>query len=138
MAQATVESLEEAIETADGRQRSGLQKKLEAARTQVTVLDFQLAEQDKAERALWADLWNSPQAVAWERMGWARDVAQYVRHKVLGEMGSLDDAKESRQWSDRLGLNPKSMRSLLWTVAADEIAEQRATPTSARRRIKAV
>jgi hypothetical protein len=28
--------------------------------------------------------------VQWERLGWTRDVAQYVRHKVIGELGDLD------------------------------------------------
>ncbi|MEV7827515.1 hypothetical protein [Microbacterium enclense] len=32
---------------------------------------------------------------------------------------------EVRQMEDRLGLNPKAMRSLLWEVAADEVAEKR-------------
>jgi len=32
---------------------------------------------------------------------------------------------EVRQLEDRLGLNPKSMRSLLWEVTDDEVSEKR-------------
>jgi hypothetical protein len=94
----------------------------------------------EAEAEMWAEIWAIPQAVAWERLGWTRDVAQYVRWKVQAEFGDLDAAKEARMWSDRLGLNPKAMRTLLWEVVADEVAEKRqeSSAKSARRRIKAV
>lgn len=91
-----------------------------------------------AESAMWAEIWATPQAVAWERLGWFRDVAQYVRWKVLAEFGDLDAAKEARMWSDRLGLNPKAMRALLWEITSDEVGEQRESRKSARGRIKAV
>jgi hypothetical protein len=32
---------------------------------------------------------------------------------------------EVRQMEDRLGLNPKAMRSLLWEVTSDELSEKR-------------
>jgi hypothetical protein len=32
---------------------------------------------------------------------------------------------EVRQMEDRLGLNPKAMRSLLWEVTSDEVGEKR-------------
>jgi hypothetical protein len=86
---------------------------------------------------MWAEIWGTPQAVAWERLGWTRDVAQYVRWKVLAELGDLDSAKEARMWSDRLGLNPKAMRTLLWEIVADEVKQQRES-SDVRRRIKAV
>lgn len=93
---------------------------------------------ESAELAMWAEIWATPQAVAWERLGWFRDVAQYVRWKTLGEFGDLDAAKEARMWSDRLGLNPKAMRTLLWEIVSDEVAEQRQSAGGARGRIKAV
>ncbi|MGH7393560.1 MAG: hypothetical protein ACREM3_29525 [Candidatus Rokuibacteriota bacterium] len=91
----------------------------------------------EAEDRMWAEVWATPQAVAWERLGWTRDVAQYVRWKVQAEMGDLDAAKEARMWSDRLGLNPKAMRMLLWEIVSDEVTERRREPAK-RRRIKAV
>lgn len=91
------------------------------------------------EAALWRELWSTPQAVAWERLRWYRDVAQYVRWKVLGELGNIDAAKEARQLSDRLGLTPLALLRLGWTISEDEVAEKRAAaPEKPKRRLKAV
>ena len=92
------------------------------------------------ERELWATIWRTPQAEAWARNGWDRDVALYVRFFTIGETGRLDEAKEARMWSDRLGLNPAAMLKNRWRVTTDEVAEKRtsktAAKTSARRRLK--
>ncbi len=40
--------------------------------------------------------------------------------------------------ADRLGLTPKAMRMLLWTVVADEVTEQREAPAADRGRLRAV
>lgn len=131
----------DAAETA--KQRTAIKKKMADLKQATTVLEFQIAEQARVEREVWRELWKSPHANAWHELGWAREVAQYVRHKVLGEMGSLDDAKEARQWSDRLGLNPAAMLRNRWRVASDEVAarrERRAGPSggSARDRLRAI
>lgn len=70
-----------------------------------------------AERALWGDLWHTPQAVAWEGLGWTRVVARYVRVVLAAEV-ELAQAlmAEARQLEDRLGLSPKAMRVMLWTI----------------------
>lgn len=91
------------------------------------------------ELGLWATIWRTPQAEAWHRNGWDRDVALYVRFFTIGETGRLDEAKEARMWSDRLGLNPAAMLKNRWRVRPDEIAEQRTGQTVAanpRRRLK--
>lgn len=108
-----------------------LRKDLDAARLELYTLEARIEQQDAVERQLWRDAWKSPQATAWERLAWHRDVAQYVRHKTLGEMGSIRDAQEARQWSDRLGLNPAAMLRLRWKVAADEVQQRRADRLSA-------
>lgn len=146
VAQAKVEVLEfdyaEARE--EGRSTSGIEKKLDLARERLAILTAQLAEQKKLEASLWRDLWRLPQAVAWERLGWLRDVAQYVRHKVMAELGDLDSAREARQWSDRLGLTPLAMLRLRWEVAPNEVAQRRqerdsaAAPARDRRRLRVV
>jgi hypothetical protein len=99
-----------------------VERRLDTAREQLAIHEARLREQRRLERALWRDLWKTPQSVQWERLGWTRDVAQYVRHKVLAELGELDDAKEARQWSDRLGLTPLAMLRLRWEIeqATDE------------------
>jgi len=93
-----------------------------------------------AELELWRELWATPQAVMWERLGWFRVVARYARCAIAAEDLNKDALAEARQLEDRLGLTPKAMRLLLWTVAADEVAEKRAEAPSkgARGRIKAV
>lgn len=94
------------------------------------------------EPPVWADLWRTPQAVAWESLGWTRAVARYAF--VLGLCEDRDTLSaallsEARQMEDRLGLSPMSMRRLQWEVVADELAQQRAAPaTPGRRRLKVV
>jgi hypothetical protein len=110
---------------AEGKPVGRVEQRLDAAREQLFVLEAQLKAQRKLEAELWRDLWRLPQAVQWERLRWTRDVAQYVRHKVLAELGDLDGAKEARQWSDRLGLTPMSMLRLRWEVVSDEVGDRR-------------
>lgn len=100
------------------------------------------------ELEAWRGLWRTPQAVAWERLGWTRVVGRYCRVMVSAE-SNLDNKllAEARQLEDRLGLTPKSMRLLLWTIVGDTVAERRAerrersragAPVDPRERIKAV
>jgi hypothetical protein len=78
-----------------------------------------------SERTLWAELWHTPQAVAWEALGWTRVVARYVRVALAAEELAKDAMAEARQLEDRLGLTPKAMRLLLWTIEAEEPADER-------------
>ena len=87
---------------------------------------------------LWRELWATPQAVAWERLGWTRVVARYALVLLDAERLNKDSLAEARQLEDRLGLTPKAMRLLLWEVASDEVGEQRQSRKGARGRIKAV
>lgn len=82
------------------------------------------------EPRVWAELWSTPQAAAWENRGYTRVVARYA---VL--IAAIEDDEgvppaallgEVRQMEDRLGLNPKAMRSLLWEVASsDDVSDKR-------------
>lgn len=142
LAQAKAESLELDLEEAMPHERTAIERKLDAAREKAAIMAAQLREAQRLEEALWADLWRLPQAVQWERLSWTRDVAQYVRHKVMAELGDMDGAKEARQWSDRLGLSPMAMLRLRWEVVADEVTAKRETktvpPKTARARLKVV
>lgn len=91
------------------------------------------SERVEAELTLWRELWRTPQAAAWVTMGSAviREVATYCRWQTKGETGDIEATKEARYRADKLGLNPKAMRALLWQVVGDELAEHRTTPTSA-------
>lgn len=90
---------------------------------------------------VWAELWATPQAVAWERLGWTRVVARYCRILLAAERPiptASAAMSEARQLEDRLGLTPKAMRMLLWEITVDEVAEQRQESSGVRGRIKAV
>jgi hypothetical protein len=129
---------------ADDRDKAKLRRALDVANRTIKILDQRLESQRDLEGTVWGELWRTPQAAVWVCQGWSRDVAQYVRHKVLGELGSLNDAKEARQWSDRLGLNPAAMLRNRWRIAPDEVGARRDGPapatvgTSARDRFKVV
>lgn len=94
------------------------------------------------ELEAWAELWSTPQAVVWERIGWTRTVARYCRLLVVAEQRKASAAihAQATVLEDRLGLTPKAMRLLLWEVVADEVAVRRRPQpvNSVRRRIKAV
>lgn len=133
------EDLESALDGCDdqkeaNRLRFRLGKNVEA----VALTEAVIKNAGELEREIWVEAWSTPQAVAWERLRWTRTVAQYVRWKAKGELGSLDAAKEARMLEDRLGLTPRSLQDLRWTIAADEVGEQRKQSSSARGRIKAV
>jgi hypothetical protein len=81
------------------------------------------------EPEFWEELWKTPHAVAWERLGWTRVVARYA---LVLEMCEVDGApitafSEARQMEDKLGLTPMSMKRLGWDISSDEVAEQRAS-----------
>ena len=146
LADAKVKRLEYDLQEAkdDARSTGTIERRLDQAREDAAICDAQLREQRKLEAALWRDLWRLPQAAQWERLGWTRDVAQYVRHKTLAELGDIDQAREARQWSDRLGLTPMSMLRLRWVVVTDDVAAKRTeraaatAPVTARQRLRVV
>lgn len=125
--------VEDAIAHEDGEARQQLRREWRraVAALEVALSDLRVTEQE--ELKLWATLWALPQAVAWERLGYLHEVAQYVRWKVRAELGELAASRESRMIGDRLGLTPASMLHLRWEVVADELAGKRADPPPRRR-----
>jgi hypothetical protein len=91
------------------------------------------------EKRAWEQLWHTPQAVAWERLGWTRTVGRLCRVMVAAEQKDASPAllAQVTALEDRLGLTPKAMRLLLWEIVADEVTQQRET-SDVRGRIKAV
>lgn len=116
------------------------ERQLLRLRVKAETLTAQIEQQAELEAQLWAQLWATPQAVAWERLGYTRVVGRYVRLLIAAETLDRNALAESRQLEDRLGLTPKSMRMLLWEIVSDEVAEKRTAKktTPARRRMKAV
>lgn len=93
------------------------------------------------EVVAWGQLWATPQAVAWEKLGWTRTVARYCRVMVESERpGAKADVRNAATtMEDRLGLTPKAMRLLLWTIADDESASVNpVADLPVRRNIRAV
>ena len=121
--------------------------KLTRARQRLAIAEATRDAIVETEKVLWRLLWKTPQACEWDRLKWNREVAQYVRHKAAAECGSLDDSKEARLRGESLGLTPKGMKALMWTIATDELGPRRQERTSSaegdevsdrRRRVKAV
>lgn len=98
------------------------------------------------DAVVWADLWRTPMAVAWELDNNIRTVARYLRvmraAEVALESGDIPAAAlaEVRQLEDRLGLTPMARLRLRWEIdGTDDVAAARAAKKPpARRRLKAV
>lgn len=118
---------DEMNETEDKRSLRRLERSLDSALQEASVLREKMTMLRATEIELWEELWATPQADMWERLAFTREVAQYVRWKVKGEMGDLDAAKEARAWSDRLGLNPLAMLRLRFEIEKTDEAVDRGT-----------
>jgi hypothetical protein len=129
---ATVRDLEEGLDAGDqpARWRANARRKLSQVQAKLAEAKVVRREAGKRERAIWRELWRTPQAAAWVRLGAgaAGEVAQYARLKAQAELGDLDAGKEARMHADRLGLNPAAMLRLRWEVADDELAGRRGDP----------
>lgn len=95
------------------------------------------------EAAAWRDAWRTPQAVEWERLGWHRLIARYIRILVEAEQPGANAATraEAKAMEDRLGLSPMSMLRLRWVLIDDELvptAAPSSSMASARARLQVV
>ncbi len=130
---------------ADGRRR---RRNLAAVKTQLPAEgragdppEWPLGSQSESEARVWAGLWATPQAVAWEQLGYLRVVARYCRALVRAEKAKapIGLMGEVRQLEDRLGLTPMSMLRLQWEIAGDELEERREeSHGNVRKRLRAV
>jgi hypothetical protein len=118
--------------------------KLPAGGRQGDPPPWPLEEFGEYEASVWAELWRTPQAAAWDGMGVGvrRVVARYVR-LVASPEPSEKTLPEIRQMEDRLGLNPLAMLRLRWEVTEDEVGERRqesrpASAKSSRNRFRVV
>lgn len=98
-----------------------------------------LDDQVDRERRLWERIWRTPQAVAWEELGWTDQVARYVRIEAMAELGDIRMLPEARQMEDRLGLSSLALLRLRWMIV-DDIEEKPAPggTIDITRRLKAV
>jgi len=71
----------------------------------------------EVETERWDELWQSPQATQWDDSATGQ-VAMLIVYEqaIFGNTGSAWMAQEARHISDALGLTPKAMVALGWTV----------------------
>lgn len=133
-------AIEKALDGCDDQKEANrLRHRLGKSVENIALTEAVIRNANELELELWAEVWSTPQAVAWERLRWTRTVAQYVRWKAKAELGDLNASKEARMLEDRLGLTPRSLQDLRWSIVSDDLAKKREEKsTSARGRIKAV
>lgn len=81
--------------------------------------EWPLTEPADRERDVWDDLWEKPQAVMWEELGQALEVALFVRTLVEAEQvdARVDVKKMVRGYLDSLGLSVQGMLRNRWKIA---------------------
>jgi hypothetical protein len=131
IAKSMIEQCELALQDAeaftDHGERDKAKKELRRANAQMDVAEHDKTVNEAEELKLWRKLWALPQACAWRGDGgYSNEIAQYVRWKVLGELGDLKASKEARLLSNNIGLTSASLLRLRWEV--DESTECSCTP----------
>jgi hypothetical protein len=91
---------------------------------------------DALERNRWAEVWKSPQAVAWHAQRWSwLTVAHYVRISVNVETGGkAADVTAMIRLADQIGMTPAGLKENGWKIAEDQVAAKRAAKKAPARR----
>jgi hypothetical protein len=78
------------------------------------------------ERVLWERLWARPQAIMWEELGLAEEVALHVRTLALAERpkAPIDSRRLVGQQANSLGLTIAGLSSNRWRIVPDQQAAQ--------------
>lgn len=99
-----------------------------------------LSKQTPRERAVWSRVWATPQAVAWEQLGWYDEVARYclLLATIDARKAKAIEMIEARQLADRLGLSPMSLLRLRWEIVDLPTESEEQKVVELRSRIKAV
>jgi len=98
-----------------------------------------LTQATKRENAHWIREWTRPQAVMWERMGLAVEVAMYVRTLARAEQPDSPVSLGTlvRQQQEALGLSLPGLARQKWVIDSGPTAPTpKVTPTDARRRAR--
>jgi hypothetical protein len=97
--------------------------------------EWPLSESTDREWNLWAELWEKPQAVMWEEMGQALEVALFVRTLAEAERpdARVDIKKMIRGYLDSLGLSVSGMNRNRWRIAPVMDTEADVVPLEADR-----
>lgn len=83
----------------------------------------------------WAEIWKSPQAVAWHAQRWRwLTIAQYVRMAVHVELaGKAADVTAMIRLADQIGFTPAGLKENGWKIAEDQVAQRRTAKKAAAR-----
>lgn len=83
---------------------------------------FPLTSPTDREMDLWERLWETPQAVMWERLSQDFEVASYVRLMTRAEKPNSSAIiwGQVKQFAESLGLSVSGMARNRWTVAAGQ------------------
>lgn len=84
----------------------------------------------RRERELWTRYWRKPQAIMWERLGMADDLAHYIRVFTEAEIPGAPITVRTmyRQLAESLGISLPGMRMHRWKIAI-EVPKLAATGT---------
>lgn len=82
---------------------------------------FPLPRPTKRERAVWAVLWATPQALMWEGAGQEREVANLVRTQVEAEQRGASAALRALvlRMEEHLGLSQPGLARNRWIIVDD-------------------
>lgn len=72
----------------------------------------------KTERARWAELWASPQALMWDESvrGTVALLVAYEYRLLCGDGGTAWIGQEARHAAEALGLTPQALQRLGWSI----------------------
>lgn len=84
----------------------------------------------KDDRDTWRRWWASPQATQWTDDD-VLSLTLALRLYQSARLGSIEAAKEFRQWADRFGLHPLARLRNRWVVEAGSDAERGAEAVEA-------
>ena len=95
---------------------------------------FPLPQPSARERAVWKELWRTPQAAMWNEERWRmHTVGLYCRWSVRAEAVTASAAVvgQVHRLADQLGLTPAGMRENGWRVRFEVQPEPSSRPTPA-------
>lgn len=89
---------------------------------------FPLPRPTKREKAVWAELWRTPQALMWDAAGQEREVANFVRTQVEAEARGAASSLRTLvlRMEEHLGLSQPGLARNHWII--DTGAEAPAVP----------
>lgn len=89
------------------------------------------------EMAIWREVWKTPQAAAWSMDPWRwPTVGEFCRTKAAVELDPDSNAalvSRLREYRNEIGLSPDGLKMNGWAIAVNQIAQQAAKKTAAKK-----